>query len=169
MKVALAFGTNIGDRAAHLAFGRDEMAARGAVTWQAFSAIYETEPVGPVAEQGAFLNQVGVGETELAPGALLEICLAVERARGRTRNVRWGPRTLDLDILLYGDAVIDEPGLIIPHPEMTRRAFVMVPLAEVAPDWDIPGEGRAAGEIARTIDKREGVRIWRSSDTRPPT
>ena len=169
MRVAIAFGSNIGERAAHLAFGRGELAARGAVAWSALSAVYETEPVGPVAGQGAFLNQVGVGETELAPGALLEVCLAVERARGRTREVRWGPRTLDIDILLYGDAAIDEPRLIIPHPEMTRRAFVMVPLAEIAPEWVIPGDGRTAGEIARTIETREGVLIWRSSDTRPPT
>lgn len=167
--VAIALGSNVGDRAAHLAAGREGLAVRG-VAWRAVSALYETEPVGPIREQAAFLNQVAVGETLLRPRALLEACLAVERERGRVRGgaVRWGPRSLDLDLLLYGGLQIVEPDLVIPHPEMARRAFVLVPLAEVAPDWVVPGEGQTAGELVRHAPGREGVRVWRSSDTKPP-
>ncbi len=166
-RVAIALGSNRGDRAASLAAGREGLAARG-IAWQVTSSIYETEPVGPVTEQGAFLNQVAVGETELPPQALLEVCLAVEQEQGRVRTVRWGPRTLDLDILLYDDRQIAEPGLIIPHPEMMRRAFVLMPLAEIAPDWPIPGTGKTAAEGAATVPGREGVRVWRSSAMKPP-
>ena len=168
-RVAIALGSNLGDRAANLAAGQDGLAARG-VAWQNLSKIYETEPVGPITEQGAFLNQVAVGETELSPRALLEICLYVEQEQGRVRSVRWGPRTLDLDILLYEDWRIEEPDLIVPHPEMLRRAFVLMPLAEAAPDWPVPGTGKTAAEwaAAATVPGREGVRVWRSSAMKPP-
>ena len=165
--VAIALGSNVGDREAHLAAGRDELAARG-VSWRAVSSVYETDPVGPVTGQGAFLNQAAVGETKLSPLALLEICLAVEREQGRVRTVRWGPRTLDLDILLYGEQQIFEPGLVVPHPEMARRAFVLAPLAEVAPDWRVPGEARTVRALLEAAPGREGVRVWRSSAMKPP-
>ena len=169
LRVALCLGSNIGDREAHLSFGREEMVRRG-VSWTALSSLYETEPVGPISDQAPFLNQVAVGETELSPRALLQMCLTVERERGRVRTVRWGPRTLDLDILLTGDLQISEPELIVPHPEMTRRAFVLAPLAEAAPDWPIPGDGRTAGALLAALgEKHEKVRIWRSSATKPPT
>ena len=170
-RVAVGLGSNVGDREANLAFGRDELAARGAVTWRAVSSVYETAPVGPVADQPPFLNQAGVGETNLAPRALLEVCLAVEWARGRERTLRWGPRTLDLDLLLFGDEVIDEPGLVVPHPEMSRRAFVLIPLAEIAGGWTIPGTGTTVEQLAATVPGREGVlsQPWRSSATKPPT
>ena len=167
--VAIALGSNVGDRAASLAAGLSGLAARG-VAWRAVSSVYETEPVGPVREQGAFLNQVAVGETSFSPRALLEVCLDVEREQGRVRTLRWGPRTLDLDILLYDERVIEEPGLVVPHPEMARRAFVLVPLAEVAPDWVVPGMGKTPAELLATVPGREGVRLlWRSSATKPPT
>lgn len=169
IKIAIAFGSNLGDREANLAFGRDEMARRG-VVWTAVSSIYETEPVGPVADQPPFLNQAAVGETSLLPRALLEVCLAVEWALGRERTIHWGPRTLDLDILLYGDTAIREPGLNIPHPEMANRAFVLIPLAEVAGDWVVPGTGgQTVQEMLAALPTgrdSEGVRLWRSSDTR---
>lgn len=164
MRVAIGFGSNQGNRYYYLTVAASALGTRG-VRWQAFSSVYETIPVGPVADQPPFLNQVGIGETELSPRALLEVCLAVEREQGRERTVRWGPRTLDLDILLYGDRVVDETDLRIPHPEMTRRAFVMVPLAEAcAPwEWQVPGTGPTVRELAQTVDGREGVRVWRSS------
>jgi 2-amino-4-hydroxy-6-hydroxymethyldihydropteridine diphosphokinase len=164
-RVAIALGSNLGDREANLAFGRDELAKRG-VIWQAVSSLYETEPVGPVADQPPFLNQVSVGVTLLAPRALLEVCLLVESERGRERTVHWGPRTLDLDVLLYGEAVIEEPDLIVPHREMANRAFVLVPLAEIRGDWVVPGYNRSVRELLGAVAGREGVRIWRSSDTK---
>ena len=170
-RVAIGLGSNQGDRAANLAAGRNSLAARG-VIWRAVSQVYETEPVLPdtslPTEQGAYLNQVAVGETELSPQALLEVCLGVEQQQGRVRTVRWGPRTLDLDVLLYDDRQIEEPGLIVPHPEMTRRAFVLIPLAEATPDWPVPGTGKTAAELAATAPGREGVRVWRSSAMKPP-
>ena len=170
-RVAIGLGSNLGDRAENLAAGRKGLATRG-VTWQAISQVYETEPLLPdtpqTTEQRAYLNQVAVGETELSPQALLEVCLGVEQEQGRVRTVRWGPRTLDLDILLYADRRIEEPGLIVPHPEMARRAFVLIPLAEAAPDWPVPGTGKTAAELAATVPGREGVRVWRSSAMKPP-
>ena len=99
------------------------------------------------ADQPDFVNAAALLETTLAPRALLDALLAIERAHGRERaadGTRWGPRTLDLDLLLHGDLVIDEPGLVVPHPQLHARAFVLVPLAEVAPDAVVPGRGRVA-------------------------
>ena len=163
--VAIALGSNLGDREANLAFGRDEL-ARGGVIWQVVSSIYQTEPVGPVADQPPFLNQVAVGATFLSPDALLEVCLQIEAGRGRERTIHWGPRTLDLDILLYGDAVIETPHLIVPHREMGNRAFVLVPLGEVAGDWAVPGYNKTVQELLAIASGREGVRAWQSSDTK---
>ena len=168
MKVAIGLGSNIGDREASLAAGRDALATGGLI-WQALSSLYETEPVGPIADQGAFLNQAGIGETAASPRALLSMCLAAEQAQGRVRAVRWGPRTLDLDVLLYSDALIDEPDLIVPHPEMARRAFVLVPLDEIAPEWVVPGTGKTVRELCRGVDGREGVTIWQSTGTKRRT
>jgi 2-amino-4-hydroxy-6-hydroxymethyldihydropteridine diphosphokinase len=112
------------------------------------------------------LNQVAVGATLLTPHALLEVCLQVEKERGRERAVHWGPRTLDLDVLLYGMEVIDSPHLIVPHREMAGRAFVLVPLAEIAGEWLVPGYNKTVQELLARAAGREGVRIWRSSDTK---
>lgn len=167
-RVAVVLGSNVGDRAAHLAFGRNESQRRGGVAaWETVSSIYETNPVGPVADQPAFLNQVAVGETNLTPRALLNLCQNVEQARGRERTIRWGPRTLDLDILLYDDQIVNEPDLTIPHGEMTRRAFVLVPLAEIAPDWRMTGSAnRTTGELLERLPEPKGVCVWRSSATK---
>jgi 2-amino-4-hydroxy-6-hydroxymethyldihydropteridine diphosphokinase len=106
------------------------------------SSLYRTQPLGP-AGQADYINAVAAISTGLSAQALLEALQALENRHGRVRtDVRWGPRTLDLDLLLYGDAVIDTPGLQVPHPRMTERAFVLVPLAEIAPDdLQIPGSG----------------------------
>src|SRR5688572_25557939 len=115
----------------------------------AISSLYASAPVGH-AEQPDFVNAVAKIETALDPRPLLDALLAIERRRGRVREFPNAPRTLDLDILLYGELSVNEPGLNIPHPRMHERAFVMIPLAEIAPNAVIPGVGRAADLAART-------------------
>lgn len=113
------------------------------------SQLYRT-PAWGMENQPDFVNAVAMLETQLAPQALLEHLLAIERIHGRSRDadLRWGPRTLDLDLLLYGDAVIDEPGLHVPHPQLHKRAFALQPLVEIAPETAIPGIGRASDALA---------------------
>jgi 2-amino-4-hydroxy-6-hydroxymethyldihydropteridine diphosphokinase len=106
----------------------------------AVSAFRETEPVGLV-DQPRFLNAAAALETPLAPRELLDRLLGVERELGRTRGERWGPRTIDLDLLVHGDEVVDEPGLSVPHPRVHERRFALEPLAELAPDLVVPGHG----------------------------
>ena len=115
------------------------------------SRLFRTAPWGRT-DQPAFVNAVAEIATTLAPRALLDALLAIERAQGRHRDgSRWGPRTLDLDLLLYGDAVIDEPGLAIPHPHLAERAFVLLPLADLGPGLQVPGRGRIS-ELLRNVD-----------------
>jgi 2-amino-4-hydroxy-6-hydroxymethyldihydropteridine diphosphokinase len=121
-RVFVALGSNLGDRAAHLAAAREALAALPDTTFLGASAVEETAPLGPVA-QGPYLNQMALLETDLAPQALLDALLAIERREGRIRRERWGPRTLDLDIVTYGDRTVAEPGLVIPHPELGNREF----------------------------------------------
>lgn len=131
--VYIGLGSNLGNRPAHLAAARDALAA-GAGEIRAISSIYDTAPWGPV-PQGNYLNQVVCLSTSLAPRALLDLLHEIERKAGRdrTREVRYGPRALDLDILIYGEQTVMEDGLNIPHPRISERAFVLVPLAEIAP------------------------------------
>jgi 2-amino-4-hydroxy-6-hydroxymethyldihydropteridine diphosphokinase len=119
----------------------------------AASSFYRSAPVGVVA-QPDFINAVAKIETALVARALLEALLAAERRFGRRRAFPGAPRTLDLDLLLYGDRVIAEPGLIVPHPRMHERAFVLAPLAEIAPDIAIPGKGRARTLLAACADQK---------------
>ena len=126
----VALGSNIGDREAHLAHARRRLGALPGTTLVAATAIEETEPIGPVA-QGPFLNQMVLIRTALTPRGLLRHCLAIERATGRVRGERWGPRTLDCDIVQYGEHAIEEPGLVVPHPEIPNRAFWLRELAEL--------------------------------------
>jgi 2-amino-4-hydroxy-6-hydroxymethyldihydropteridine diphosphokinase len=135
VKAAVGLGSNLGDRARNIA---DAVAALSDVgSLYRVSSLYETAPIGGP-KQGPFLNAVAVFETELAARALLERCLDIERESGRERRERWGPRTLDLDILLYGNDTIEEPDLTVPHPRMTERRFVLDPLLEVWPDVSLP-------------------------------
>jgi 2-amino-4-hydroxy-6-hydroxymethyldihydropteridine diphosphokinase len=150
----LAFGSNLGDRERHIHQALAALAAGPAVTVLRVSRLYETPPWGPVA-QGRYLNACAAVSTTLSPRALLDLCLAVERAGGRERLVRWGPRTLDIDVLTYGDVKLAEPDLVIPHPRMMERAFVLVPLIDVAPGLVVNGEPVAAA-LAR-LDRSDIV------------
>lgn len=130
--VFVALGSNVGDRERHLAFARSRLADLPGTTLAAASRIEETAAVGPVVQE-PFLNQMVLLFTELSPRSLLDRCLAIERAAGRERGERWGPRTLDLDIVKFGDRAVDEPGLVVPHPEVPNRDFWRRELDELAP------------------------------------
>jgi 2-amino-4-hydroxy-6-hydroxymethyldihydropteridine diphosphokinase len=133
--VAIALGSNLGDRHRHL---RDAAARLGDyVTSLRVSTFHDTDPVG-VGPQPRFLNAAAAGECALPARDLLEALLGIEHAFGRERSYPGAPRTLDLDLILYDQEVIDEPGLVIPHPRFRERRFVLEPLAEIAPDWTDP-------------------------------
>ena len=143
--VALALGSNVGSRLAHLAGAVAALAA--AVDVEAVSSVYASDPVG-YQDQGEFLNAVLVGRTRLAPRALLEAARGAEAAAGRRRPFRNAPRTLDVDLILYGSRVVREADLVVPHPRWRERAFVLAPLAEVAGGWVDPETGRTVRELA---------------------
>ncbi|HET7730481.1 MAG TPA: 2-amino-4-hydroxy-6-hydroxymethyldihydropteridine diphosphokinase [Usitatibacter sp.] len=145
----VALGSNLDGPEAHVRRGFEDIGALPGTSILARSSLHRTAPVGYV-DQPDFVNACALVETQLAPRALLEALLAIERRHGRVRDVPKGPRTLDLDIVLYGDRVIDEPGLKVPHPAAHERAFVLVPLVEVWPDAVIPGHG-SARECLRAI------------------
>jgi 2-amino-4-hydroxy-6-hydroxymethyldihydropteridine diphosphokinase len=128
----VALGSNIGDRGRYLSLGRERLAALPQTTLCAESSIEETEPVGPV-PQRRYLNQMVLLDTELTPLGLLDECFQIESEAGRRRRVRWGPRTLDLDIVIYGDHTINEKDLAIPHPELANRDFWQREIAELEP------------------------------------
>lgn len=140
-RVHLALGSNLGDRLAHLQSAIDALRAHPGVTIVAISRVYETDPVGgPV--QDDYLNAVVELTTDLRPGAVLALAHEIERAAHRVRAERWGPRTLDVDLLRYDDVQIATADLTIPHPRMWERAFVLAPLHDVAPDLvAVPDEG----------------------------
>jgi len=142
----LGLGSNMGRRAEMLAAALQALDAQEGLALLAASSVYETDPVG-VTDQPAFLNMVAHFRCALSPVALLNALQAVESDLRRIRTRRWGPRTIDVDVLLLGAMQIDTGRLTVPHPEMTNRQFVLVPLAELAPDLPLPG-GRTAGEMA---------------------
>jgi 2-amino-4-hydroxy-6-hydroxymethyldihydropteridine diphosphokinase len=135
-KAYLLLGTNLGDRAMHLEAARTGL-SRTAGTITGLSAVYETAAWG-ITEQPDFWNQAVVLETDLSPEALLTAVLAIEQCLGRARALRWGARTLDIDILYYNDQVIGSPSLSVPHPQIANRRFALAPLAEIAPDFVHP-------------------------------
>jgi len=139
----VGLGANLGDRDASIRRAAELVGARRV------STVRETEPWG-YADQPRFLNAVAELETDEAPRALLDRLLEVERALGRTREgPRYGPRTIDLDLLLYGDLELDEPGLTVPHPRLHERLFVLEPLAELAPELVVPGRGPLKALLSR--------------------
>ena len=149
----IALGSNLGDRAAHLRHAAEAMNALPGTTVVRVSHHYETDPVGPPG-QGPYLNAAAEICTELSPRDLLEGLLRIEREAGRDRSsdaVRWGPRPLDLDLLLYDDSMLNDPGLTLPHPRMHERAFVLQPLAEIAPNTRHPVVNQTISELLRNV------------------
>ena len=148
---AVALGSNMEDPEKQVARGFEEIAALPETMLLARSRLYRTAPVGYV-DQPDFINACALVDTRLAPRALLDELLALEKRHGRVREIPNGPRTLDLDIVLYGDRVVDEPGLKVPHPRAHERAFVLTPLVDVWPEAQIPGKG-AARELLRKVTR----------------
>lgn len=149
---SIGLGANLNDPAAQVEYALAELDRLPATRLLARSSLYASAPVGYV-DQPDFINAVAQVETALAPRALLAALLDIEHRHGRERSFRNAPRTLDLDLLLYGDARFHEEGLTLPHPRMSERAFVLLPLLEIAPDIQIPGLGRADAGLAQCADQ----------------
>ena len=143
----VGLGANLGGREETLRRAVELLGEADGVDVLAVSQLRETEPVGFV-DQPRFLNGAVAVVTTRTPRELLDLLLGIERALGRVREERWGPRTVDLDLLVYGDEVVDEPGLCVPHPRLHERRFALEPLAELDPELDIPGLGRVAARLA---------------------
>jgi 2-amino-4-hydroxy-6-hydroxymethyldihydropteridine diphosphokinase len=144
--VAIALGSNLGDRRGHLTWAFERLA--DLLSHVRVSSILETDATGVPDDQPPYLNAAAVGETPLGPHELLDALLDLERTQGRVRTGWRSARTLDLDLILYGDAILDEPGLRVPHPRFRERAFVLEPLAEIAPDWVDPETRLSIRELA---------------------
>ena len=154
VRAYIAFGANLGEPRAALTCAIEALAALPATCVVAHSSCYQTAPVGVEGDQPDYTNAVIAIDTALAPRPLLDALLAIEHAGGRTRDYHQAPRTMDLDLLLHGDAIVSEPGLILPHPRMHLRAFVLHPLAEIAPDASIPGVGTIANLLPGVADQQ---------------
>jgi 2-amino-4-hydroxy-6-hydroxymethyldihydropteridine diphosphokinase len=156
IRAYVALGSNLGNPVQTIEEAIDTMAALRGSLLKGMSSLYRTAPVG-LKHQPDFINAVVVLDTRLAPRDLLDELFAIEARFGRVRepgSVRNAPRTLDLDLLMHGATVQDDPDLILPHPRMHERAFVLAPLAEIAPDLRIPGRGRVAELLAQCADQR---------------
>ncbi len=159
----LGLGSNLGNRLAFLRGGRDILADSPAIELMQVSGVYETEAVGGPPDNPFFLNAVLEIRTSLEPRQLLEACLATENEFGRSRPVRWAPRTLDVDILFYADLVLAEEDLIIPHPRLQERAFVLVPLQEIAPDLRHPLLDQTITDLAAVSPGATKLVPWRTT------
>ncbi|TYO99238.1 2-amino-4-hydroxy-6-hydroxymethyldihydropteridine diphosphokinase [Geothermobacter ehrlichii] len=155
--VYLGLGSNLGARLDNLRRARSALRRLPATTLVTVSGCYETEPVGGPSGQRSYYNAVVCLSTALAPRDLLERTRRIEEACGRVRTERWGPRTLDIDILLYDDLVSDDPELILPHPRLHERGFVLAPLAEMAPDVRPPGLSFTIEQLWRNLPRPGGV------------
>ena len=160
-KVFISIGSNIGDRLDHLQGAIRALHLHDEISVLSVSSIYETAPVG-YTDQADFLNLATGIETELSAHELLAVCQEIEQELGRVRDVRWGPRTVDLDILLYNNESIETEDLVIPHPRMHERAFVLIPLLEVTPVIGHPATGKLFSEEVAVHD--DGVVLWRKAD-----
>ena len=155
--VVLALGSNLGDRLANLQGGVDALCARPGLSGAGVSPVYETAPVGGPS-QPEYLNAVLVAATTLSARAVLDRCQEAENALGRVRAERWGPRTIDIDVIVYGTEISDDPELTLPHPRAHERAFVLAPWHDVDPGAVIPGRGRVTDLLASVGSS--GVRLY---------
>jgi 2-amino-4-hydroxy-6-hydroxymethyldihydropteridine diphosphokinase len=146
-RTVIAMGSNLGDRMDYLQGGLDGLFDTPRITFLAVSPVYQTAPVGGP-EQPDYLNAVVIAQTSMPARAVLERCLSLEDAYGRVRDERWGPRTLDLDLIIYGDEVSNSPGLTLPHPRAHERAFVLAPWHDADPQAQLPGYGPVADLLA---------------------
>lgn len=156
----LGLGSNIGDRLGHLQAGIDHLHAQRGLRVDAVSSIYETAPVGGPAQDN-FFNMAARVATTRSPLGVLRACGRAEQARDRVRTVRWGPRTLDVDLLLYGDYQIATRRLVVPHPRLTERPFALVPLIEVAPGATLPDGSSLVQTLAAIAPIRDVVMVGR--------
>lgn len=154
----LALGSNLGDRIAHLRGARHALHSHAELCIIRASAIYETEPVGGPEEQPPYLNAVLEVQTSLKASQLLEFALTVEQQFGRCRKVRWDARSLDIDLLFYADRIFQKQELTIPHPRLHQRAFVLIPLMDVAPDFIHPLRQKTVREMLTQLPSTSGVR-----------
>jgi 2-amino-4-hydroxy-6-hydroxymethyldihydropteridine diphosphokinase len=155
---AIALGSNLGDSRSILTGAIDRLRQHAQIELIAVSRWYLTAPIGP--PQPDYLNGCATFQTSLSAIDLLQTLHQIETEFGRVRQEVWGARTLDLDLLLYGDSIIDAPALQIPHPRMTERAFVMIPLAEIAPDWSEPRSGQSIANLSHKLEY-SGVELFR--------
>ena len=146
---AVAVGSNLGDRESHVAFAR--LRLEGLFRNLRFSSVFETEPHGVSVPQTAFLNAAAVGETRESAEAVVAALLGIERERGRERPFEHAPRTLDLDLILLGDSIVNEPDVVVPHPRFRQRRFVLEPLAEISPDLVDPVSGQTVERLLRAL------------------
>lgn len=156
-RCVIGLGSNLGDRLGTLQSAVGRLRREPGVEVMAVSGVYESPPMGPV-EQAHFLNAAVLIDTDLAPRELLERCLAIEAEHGRIRAVRWGPRTLDLDLLWMESVAIDEPGLTLPHPGLAERAFVLRPVVELLPEL-VLSDGRTVRRAAEELNDDACVRL----------
>jgi 2-amino-4-hydroxy-6-hydroxymethyldihydropteridine diphosphokinase len=156
----IALGSNIGNRYDYLTKAIEELTTHPEIRMVNISSIYETDPVG-YEDQDLFLNMVMEVMTSLRADELLDICLKLEIELGRKREFVWGPRTIDLDILLYNQENIETEKLIIPHPRMLERNFVMIPLSEIKPGIIIPNTEKPLEALIKELPNKEGVRVWK--------
>ncbi|MGM9922895.1 MAG: 2-amino-4-hydroxy-6-hydroxymethyldihydropteridine diphosphokinase [Bacillus sp. (in: firmicutes)] len=156
----LSLGSNLDNRLLYLRDAVQLLNADGLIEVSDVSSIYETDPVG-YTNQGNFLNIVVKVNTAYTAEQLLSVCQQIEQQLGRKRIIRWGPRTVDLDILLYNHENIESDDLSVPHPRMHERAFVIIPLLEIEPNIQLPTTGQSLREIVERIPDKEGVRLWK--------